>query len=124
MVEEYVNSFMEEIISRNPGEAEFHQAVREVVESVAPYIVKHPHLMKMKVLERIAEPEKIIMFRVPWVNDKGEVVINKGYRVQQNSAIGPYKGGIRFHASVNLSILKFLAFEQTFKNSLTTLPMG
>ncbi|MBP3420300.1 MAG: NADP-specific glutamate dehydrogenase [Marinifilaceae bacterium] len=124
MVEEYVNSFMDEIITRNPGEAEFHQAVREVVESVAPYIVKHPHLMKMKVLERIAEPEKIIMFRVPWVNDKGEVVINKGYRVQQNSAIGPYKGGIRFHASVNLSILKFLAFEQTFKNSLTTLPMG
>ena len=124
MVEEYVNSFMEEIVSRNPGEAEFHQAVREVVESVAPYIVKHPHLMKMKVLERIAEPEKIIMFRVPWMNDKGEVVINKGYRVQQNSAIGPYKGGIRFHASVNLSILKFLAFEQTFKNSLTTLPMG
>ncbi len=124
VVEEYVNSFMEEIVSRNPGEAEFHQAVREVVESVAPYIVKHPHLMKMKVLERIAEPEKIIMFRVPWMNDKGEVVINKGYRVQQNSAIGPYKGGIRFHASVNLSILKFLAFEQTFKNSLTTLPMG
>ena len=124
MVEEYVNSFMEEIINRNPGEAEFHQAVREVVESVAPYIVKHPHLMKMKVLERIAEPEKVIMFRVPWVNDKGEIVINKGYRVQQNSAIGPYKGGIRFHASVNLSILKFLAFEQTFKNSLTTLPMG
>ena len=107
MVEEYVNSFMEEIVSRNPGEAEFHQAVREVVESVAPYIVKHPHLMKMKVLERIAEPEKIIMFRVPWMNDKGEVVINKGYRVQQNSAIGPYKGGIRFHASVNLSILKY-----------------
>ena len=124
MVEEYVNSFMEEIVNRNPGEAEFHQAVREVVESVAPYIVKHPHLMKMKVLERIAEPEKVIMFRVPWVNDKGEIVINKGYRVQQNSAIGPYKGGIRFHASVNLSILKFLAFEQTFKNSLTTLPMG
>ena len=112
------------IIARNPGEKEFHQAVREVVESLAPYIVEHPYLMDMKILERIAEPERVVMFRVPWINDEGEVEINRGYRVQMNSAIGPYKGGIRFHPSVNLSIMKFLAFEQTFKNSLTTLPMG
>ncbi len=122
--QQYVESFMADIIARNPGEKEFHQAVREVVESVAPYIVENPQLMKMKVLERIAEPERVVMFRVPWLNDRGEVEINKGYRVQMNSAIGPYKGGLRFHPSVNLSILKFLAFEQTFKNSLTTLPMG
>ncbi len=115
---------MADIIAKNPHEKEFHQAVREVAESVAPYIVANPQLIKMKVLERIAEPERVIMFRVPWVNDNGEVMINKGYRIQMNSAIGPYKGGIRFHSSVNLSILKFLAFEQTFKNSLTTLPMG
>ena len=121
---EYEESFMNELIAKNPGEKEFHQAVQDVVESVAPYVVESPQLMKMKVLERIVEPERVIMFRVPWVNDAGEVIINKGYRVQMNSAIGPYKGGVRFHASVNLSILKFLAFEQTFKNSLTTLPMG
>ena len=123
-VKEYVEQFMADIVAKNPGEVEFHQAVKEVVESVAPYILENPQLVKMKVLERIAEPERVIMFRVPWVNDRGEVMINKGYRVQMNSAIGPYKGGIRFHSSVNLSILKFLAFEQTFKNSLTTLPMG
>ncbi len=123
-VKEYVEQFMADIVAKNPGELEFHQAVREVVESVAPYVLENPQLVKMKVLERIAEPERVILFRVPWVNDKGEVMINKGYRVQMNSAIGPYKGGIRFHSSVNLSILKFLAFEQTFKNSLTTLPMG
>ncbi|NLD21884.1 MAG: NADP-specific glutamate dehydrogenase [Bacteroidales bacterium] len=121
---EYEESFMNELIAKNPGEKEFHQAVQEVVESVAPYVVESPQLMKMKVLERIVEPERVIMFRVPWVNDAGEVMINKGYRIQMNSAIGPYKGGVRFHSSVNLSILKFLAFEQTFKNSLTTLPMG
>ena len=120
----YVDNFMNELVTKNPGEPEFHQAVREVVESVAEYIIESPQLMKMKVMECIVEPERVIMFRVPWVNDAGEVVINKGYRVQMNSAIGPYKGGVRFHASVNLSILKFLAFEQTFKNSLTTLPMG
>ena len=120
----YVDNFMNDLVTKNPGEPEFHQAVREVVESVAPYVLESPQLMKMKVLERIVEPERVIMFRVPWVNDAGEVMINKGYRVQMNSAIGPYKGGIRFHSSVNLSILKFLAFEQTFKNSLTTLPMG
>lgn len=123
-VEKYVGEFMANIVAKNPGEKEFHQAVHEVVESVAPYIIENPQLRKMKILERIAEPERVVMFRVPWLNDKGEVEINKGYRVQMNSAIGPYKGGIRFHSSVNLSILKFLAFEQTFKNSLTTLPMG
>lgn len=122
--QKYVEQFMNEIVAKNPGEKEFHQAVHEVVESLAPYLLDNPQLMKMKVLERIAEPERIVMFRVPWLNDKGEVEINKGYRVQMNSAIGPYKGGLRFHASVNLSILKFLAFEQVFKNSLTTLPMG
>ena len=115
---------MARLIARNPHEPEFHQAVREVAESLAPYLVENPMLQRLKILERIAEPERVIMFRVPWLNDKGEIEINKGYRVQMNSAIGPYKGGIRFHASVNLSILKFLAFEQTFKNSLTTLPMG
>ena len=120
----YVEKFMSELISRNPGESEFHQAVREVVESVADYVVAYPYLMDLKILERMAEPERVIMFRVPWTDDRGEIHINRGYRVQMNSAIGPYKGGIRFHASVNLSIMKFLAFEQTFKNALTTLPMG
>ena len=121
---EYAEKLMADVIAKNPGEKEFHQAVREVVESVAPMIVENPQLLKLKVMERIVEPERVIMFRVPWVSDSGEVMINKGYRIQMNSAIGPYKGGIRFHPSVNLSILKFLAFEQTFKNSLTTLPMG
>ena len=120
----YVENFMANVIAKNPGEKEFHQAVREVVESVAPYITAYPHLMDLKIMERIVEPERVIMFRVPWVDDKGQVQINRGFRVQMNSAIGPYKGGIRFHSSVNLSIMKFLAFEQTFKNSLTTLPMG
>ena len=123
-IKQYVEDFMSAVITRSPGEKEFHQAVQEVVESLAPYIVENPHLRKMKILERITEPERVIMFRIPWLNDRGEVEINRGYRVQMNSAIGPYKGGIRFHPSVNLSILKFLAFEQTFKNSLTTLPMG
>ena len=123
-VKSYVEGFMASIVAKNPGETEFHQAVREVVESVAPYIVRNPQLMHMKILERIAEPERVVMFRVPWLSDDGQVMINRGYRVQMNSALGPYKGGIRFHSSVNLSILKFLAFEQVFKNSLTTLPMG
>ena len=123
-VRQYVDDFMAGIIAKNPGEKEFHQAVHEVIESLAPYILENPVLAKMKVLERIAEPERVVMFSVPWLNDKGEIEINRGYRVQMNSAIGPYKGGLRFHASVNLSILKFLAFEQVFKNSLTTLPMG
>ena len=115
---------MADLIARNPGEAEFHQAVREVVENVAPYITAYPHLMDLKIMERMTEPERVIIFRVPWMDDRGEIQINRGFRVQMNSAIGPYKGGIRFHPSVNLSIMKFLAFEQTFKNALTTLPMG
>ena len=122
--EKYVQSFMTELIAKNPGETEFHQAVKEVLTSVAPVLEAYPHLLDNKIMERIVEPERVIMFRVPWTDDKGEIHVNRGYRVQMNSAIGPYKGGIRFHASVNLSILKFLAFEQTFKNSLTTLPMG
>ncbi|MCX4334918.1 MAG: NADP-specific glutamate dehydrogenase [Bacteroidales bacterium] len=122
--QKYADAFMADLIARNPRENEFHQAVKEVLESVAPYIVEHPYLIDLKVLERIAEPERVIIFRVPWLNDEGEVQVNRGYRVQMNSAIGPYKGGLRFHPSVNLSIMKFLAFEQTFKNSLTTLPMG
>lgn len=120
----YVDGFMAELVARNPGEPEFHQAVKEVAESIAPYIAENPQLIDLKILERIAEPERIIIFRVPWTDDRGELHINRGFRVQCNSALGPYKGGIRFHASVNLSIMKFLAFEQTFKNSLTTLPMG
>ncbi|MBQ4188466.1 MAG: glutamate dehydrogenase, partial [Bacteroidales bacterium] len=123
-ISNYIEGFMGSVVSRNPGEKEFHQAVREVVESVAPFMMDYPHLMDQKILERIVEPERIIIFRVPWMDDRGEVQINRGFRVQCNSAIGPYKGGIRFHPSVNLSIMKFLAFEQTFKNALTTLPMG
>ncbi len=123
-VQNYADGFMTDLVAKNPGEKEFHQAVKEVLESVAPYIVEHPYLMDQKILERIAEPERVIMFRVPWLDDEGEIHINRGYRVQMNSSIGPYKGGLRFHPSVNLSIMKFLAFEQTFKNSLTTLPMG
>jgi glutamate dehydrogenase/leucine dehydrogenase len=119
-----VELFMEGIIQRNPGEKEFHQAVQEVAESIMPFINKNPKYKKAKILERIAEPERVIMFRIPWMDDSGEVQINRGYRIQMNSTIGPYKGGLRFHPSVNLSILKFLAFEQVFKNSLTTLPMG
>ncbi len=123
-VKSYIEEFMAAVAAKNPGEREFHQAVREVVESIAPYVVENPQLRQMKVLERLAEPERVVMFRVPWINDRGQVEINRGYRVQMSSAIGPYKGGLRFHPSVNLSILKVLAFEQVFKNSLTTLPMG
>jgi len=119
-----VDKFMEWVVQRNPHEPEFHQAVREVAESIFPFLAEHPIYEKEKILHRITEPERVIMFRVAWVNDKGEVQINRGYRVQMNSAIGPYKGGLRFHPTVNLSVLKFLAFEQVFKNSLTTLPMG
>jgi glutamate dehydrogenase/leucine dehydrogenase len=119
-----VEKFMEYIIERNPGEKEFHQAVQEVAESTMPFIQKNPKYKKAKILERIAEPERVVIFRVPWMDDSGEVQINRGYRIQMNSAIGPYKGGLRLHPSVNLSILKFLAFEQVFKNSLTTLPIG
>ncbi|MDO8603636.1 MAG: NADP-specific glutamate dehydrogenase [Candidatus Omnitrophota bacterium] len=119
-----IDEFMAKVIERNPGEPEFHQAVREVAESVMPFIEKNPKYQKAKILERMTEPERVIMFRVPWLDDKGEVQMNRGYRIQMSSAIGPYKGGLRLHPSVNLSILKFLAFEQVFKNSLTTLPMG
>ncbi len=119
-----VDEFMAHVIAKNPSQPEFHQAVREVVESVYPVVQAHPAYRKAKILERMVEPERVIMFRVPWVDDRGEVHVNRGFRVQMNSAIGPYKGGLRFHPTVNLGILKFLAFEQVFKNSLTTLPMG
>ncbi|MBE0565989.1 MAG: NADP-specific glutamate dehydrogenase [Krumholzibacteria bacterium] len=117
-------AFLEGVIARNPAEPEFHQAVHEVVESVWPVIEKRPEYRKARILERMVEPERVVSFRVPWVDDKGEVQVNRGFRIEMNSAIGPYKGGLRFHPSVNQGILKFLAFEQTFKNSLTTLPMG
>ncbi len=119
-----VEEFMKKVMEKNPGEVEFHQAVREVVESIMPFIEKNPKYQKAKILDRMIEPERIVMFRVPWTDDSGEVQVNRGYRIEMSSAIGPYKGGIRFHPTVNLSILKFLAFEQVFKNSLTTLPMG
>ena len=115
---------MDTVHSKNAGEVEFHQAVHEVVESLWDFLKDNPHYLHAKVLDRIIEPERVIQFRVPWRNDKGEVEVNRGFRVEFNSAIGPYKGGLRFHPSVNLSILKFLGFEQVFKNSLTTLPMG
>ncbi|MBP5635985.1 MAG: NADP-specific glutamate dehydrogenase [Bacteroidales bacterium] len=123
-VKNYIDAFMAELVARNPGELEFHQAVGEVVGSVAPYLEANPFLINEKILERMSEPERTVIFRVPWMDDHGSIRINRGFRVQMNSALGPYKGGLRFHPSVNLSILKFLAFEQTFKNSLTTLPMG
>lgn len=116
--------FMQDVEKRNSNEPEFLQAVRDVSESLLPFIEQTPRYQKHKILERIIEPERVIMFRVPWVKDNGEIEVNRGYRIQMNSAIGPYKGGLRFHQSVNLSILKFLAFEQVFKNSLTGLPMG
>jgi glutamate dehydrogenase/leucine dehydrogenase len=119
-----IDAFMAEVIRKNPGEVEFHQAVREVVESVMPFIEKNPKYERAKILERMTEPERVILFRVPWQDDKGEFHFNKGYRIEMSSAIGPYKGGLRLHPSVNLGILKFLAFEQVLKNSLTTLPMG
>jgi glutamate dehydrogenase (NADP+) len=112
------------IKARDPHEKEFHQAVTEVVESIKPVLDRNPRYRQAKILERITEPERVIMFRVPWMDDQGNIQINRGFRIQMNSAIGPYKGGLRFHPSVNLSILKFLAFEQVFKNALTTLPMG
>ena len=115
---------MERVIARNPGESEFHQTVREVLESIEPVIEKSPEYVTSGVLERLVEPERIIKFRVPWTTDDGKVMVNRGYRIQFNSAIGPYKGGLRFHPTVNESIIKFLGFEQTFKNSLTSLPMG
>jgi len=119
-----VEDFMSYIENKNPGEKEFHQAVHEVADSLWDFLSDHPEYVHSRILERITEPERVLMFRVPWRNDRGEVEVNRGYRVEFNSAIGPYKGGLRFHPSVNLGILKFLGFEQVFKNSLTTLPMG
>lgn len=119
-----IKNFINTVDKRNPNEPEFLQAVTEVAETVIPFIEENPHYNQAKLLERMTEPERVLLFRVPWTDDSGEVQINKGYRIEMNSAIGPYKGGLRFHPSVNLSILKFLAFEQVFKNSLTTLPMG
>ena len=121
---EYVKDLMAEVKSKHPAQPEFHQAVQEVAESLSLVLERHPEYRSAKILERIIEPERVIIFRVPWVDDQGEVHINIGYRIEMNSAIGPYKGGLRFHPSVNLGILKFLAFEQVFKNSLTSLPMG
>src|SRR4030095_4545555 len=121
---EYVASLMAEVKAKNPAEPEFHQAVQEVTESLALVLDRHPEYRHNKVLERMLEPERVVMSRVPWQDDRGEVQVNRGFRIEMNSAIGPYKGGLRFHPSVNLGILKFLAFEQVFKNSLTTLPMG
>ncbi|HEY52525.1 MAG TPA: glutamate dehydrogenase, partial [Caldilineae bacterium] len=119
-----MSDIMELVMTRDPGQKEFHQAVFEVAESIQPVLDRHPEYRHAKILERIVEPERVIMFRVPWMDDAGNVQVNRGFRIEMNSAIGPYKGGLRFHPSVNLGILKFLAFEQVFKNALTTLPMG
>ncbi|MCX6825761.1 MAG: glutamate dehydrogenase, partial [candidate division Zixibacteria bacterium] len=121
---QYLQSVMAMVKAKNPAEPEFHQAVHEVLECLEPVLERHPEYVEAKIVERIVEPERTIIFRVPWVDDKGKVQVNRGFRVEFNSAIGPYKGGLRFHPSVNLGILKFLGFEQVFKNSLTTLPMG
>ena len=121
---EYVNDVLNSVRAKNPAEPEFHQAVQEVLETLGPALAKHPQYQQARILERFVEPERVIMFRVPWVDDDGHVQVNRGFRLEMNSAIGPYKGGLRFHPTVNLGILKFLAFEQVLKNSLTTLPMG
>ena len=123
-VQQEIDRFMSYIEAKNPNEPEFIQAVKEVAITVIPFIMSKPEYNGFKLLERMAEPERVIIFRVPWFDDKGEIQVNRGFRIQMNSAIGPYKGGLRFHPTVNLSVLKFLAFEQVFKNSLTTLPMG
>ena len=124
MLKKLLDEFMAKVIAKNPGEKEFHQAVMEVAESLIPFIEENPKYKQAKILERMAEAERTIIFRIPWLDDKGEIQINRGFRIEMNSAIGPYKGGMRFHPTVNLGILKFLAFEQVLKNSLTTLPMG
>jgi glutamate dehydrogenase (NADP+) len=121
---DYIASLIDSVETKNPAEPEFHQAVQEVMDSLVPVLDRHPEYRKAKILERVVEPERVIQFRVTWMDDQGDVQVNRGFRVQMNSAIGPYKGGLRFHPSVNLGILKFLAFEQIFKNALTTLPMG
>ena len=123
-MKEIISKFIAEVDAKNKNEPEFMQAVTEVAETVIPYIVKNDIYYGQNILLRMAEPERVLSFRVAWIDDNEEIQVNRGYRVQMNSAIGPYKGGLRFHPSVNLSVLKFLAFEQTFKNSLTTLPMG
>ncbi len=120
----YVEQVLENLKKTNPNEPEFHQAATEILTSLAPVVDKHPEFQNAALLERFVEPERVVMFRVPWVDDNGKVHVNKGYRVQFNSAIGPYKGGLRFHPSVNLSIIKFLGLEQILKNSLTGLPIG
>ncbi len=120
----FASDFMAEVIAKNPAQPEFHQAVQEVVNSVALVLERHPEFRKAKIMERLVEPDRVLLFRVPWLDDAGEIHVNRGYRIQMSNAIGPYKGGLRFHPTVNLGILKFLAFEQVFKNSLTTLPMG
>src|SRR5512147_2604086 len=121
---DYISQVFNLVKAKNPAEPEFHQAVMEVLESLRLVLERHPEYQEARILERITEPERVLMFRVPWFDDKGKVQVNRGFRIEMNSAIGPYKGGLRFHPSVNLGILKFLAFEQVFKNSLTTLPMG
>jgi len=121
---DYIESVMISVKAKNPAEPEFHQAVQEVLDSLRLALAKHPEYQSVHLLERVVEPERVLMFRVPWFDDQGNVQVNRGFRIEMNSAIGPYKGGLRFHPSVNLGILKFLAFEQVFKNSLTTLPMG
>jgi len=121
---ESISRFMDELVARNPSEPDFHQAVKEVLESVLPLMDIHPVFREARILHRLVEPDRVIMFRVPWMDDDGVVQVNRGYRVQMNSAIGPYKGGLRFHPTVTLGVLKFLAFEQVFKNALTSLPMG
>ena len=120
----YVRDLLSEVKAKNPAEPEFHQAVTEVFESLDPVLERRPEYRSARILERIVEPERVLMFRVPWQDDAGTIHVNRGFRIEMNSAIGPYKGGLRLHPSVNLGILKFLAFEQVFKNSLTTLPMG
>ena len=120
----YAQEILAKVKQRDAGQPEFIQAVTEVVESLELVLEKRPEYIKHKILERVVEPERVILFRVPWMDDQGNVQVNRGYRIEMNSAIGPYKGGLRFHPSVNLGILKFLAFEQVFKNSLTTLPMA
>ena len=122
--ETVIKGVYEDVLRRNPGEAEFHQAVKEVIDSLGPVLERHPEYVDARILDRVVEPERQIMFRVPWVDDKGCVQVNRGLRFEFNSALGPYKGGLRFHPTVSASILKFLGFEQVFKNSLTTLPMG
>src|SRR5579871_198631 len=121
---DYIEQVMAQVKAKNPAEPEFHQAVQEVFDSLRLVLAKHPEYQSARLLERIVEPERVLMFRVPWFDDLGNIQVNRGFRIEMNSAIGPYKGGLRFHPSVNLGILKFLAFEQVFKNSLTTLPMG